>query len=54
MAYTHTGVGRFRTIEWCARCGALAFRDFTGAAGEGTSAEWRRPTLITKRKAAAR
>jgi hypothetical protein len=52
VAYTQTGVGRFRTIEWCARCGALVFRDHSGAAGEGVAEEWRRPTLITQRTAA--
>jgi hypothetical protein len=48
-AYTMTGVGRWRSIVWCARCGALGFRDHEN--GREVREEWRRPTSRARRGA---
>jgi hypothetical protein len=46
-AYSLSGEGRWRAIVWCAKCGALGFRDHD--AGGAVLEEWRRPTSRARR-----
>jgi hypothetical protein len=48
-SYSMMGAGAFRAIVWCAKCGALGFRDHI--AGHGTTEEWRAPTSRGRRGA---
>ena len=48
-AYSLSGEGRFRVIVWCAKCGALGFRDHD--AGKRVRVEWRRPTSRARPRA---